>query len=108
MKSYNGMEIAWETENVYYLVTERVGKLCHLTMVEKPKQSQNELELYVVAFLLSKYGENYSPTGIKYAIDMKYNIPCTTMQIAVTCKELVLKNILIEDEINHNRVYRCV
>ena len=108
MKTYNGMEIAWETRNVYYLVTERVGKLCHLTMIEKPKQPQNELETYIVAFLLSKYGENYSPTSIKHAIDMKYNIPCTIMQIAATCKKLVLKNILIEDEINHNRVYRCV
>lgn len=108
MKTYNGMEIAWETRNVYYLVTERVGKLCHLTMVEKPKQPQNELETYIVAFLLSKYGENCSPTSIKYAIDKKYGIPCTIMQIAATCKKLVLKNILIEDAINHNRVYRCV
>lgn len=108
MKTYNGMEIAWETKYAYYLVTERVGKLCHLTMVEKPKQPQNELELYVVAFLLSKYGENHSPTSIKNAIDAKYGIPCTITQIAAICKKLVLKKILIEDEVNHSRVYRYV
>ena len=107
MKTYNGMEIAWETKSVYYLVTERVGRLCHLTMVEKPKQPQNLLESCVVAFLLSRYGENHSPAWIRRGIEYTYNIPCTVTQVAVTCKNLALKNILIEGEINGSRVYRC-
>ena len=107
MKTYNGMEIAWETENVYYLVTERVGELCHLTMVEKPKQPQNQLEICVIAILLGRYGENYSPACIAYAIEKNYNIPYTVTQVTATCKNLALKKILIADEINGIRVYRC-
>lgn len=107
MKFYNGMEIAWETKTQYYLVTSRVGRLCLLTMVDKPKKQMGryEIEECILKILKANPNNTYTATELQGLLYDDYEVDCTIMQIGALCKSLEAEASIISVIVDNKRFY---